>query len=202
MVKKILISAMTAMLLLTAGCEQPPQPSTQPTEEPKQVEQPAKPAPPSKPIEKPPEKPVDNPKTVEHKEKSMEVTVYYPDDAGMNLVPVKREIKVTNDKDKYLAAVNCLLETPPEEDLTKIFPKGAKIIGVDVEKNTAVVNLDSGITKNFIGGSTGEEFLINSVVDTLTEFKEINQVAFLIDGKEVETLAGHMDLSAPIKRDR
>ena len=200
MVKKILISAMTAMLLLTAGCEQPPQ-NNQPPEEPKQVEQPQKPVP-SKPAEKPAEKPVDKPKPVEQKEKSMEVTVYYPDEAGMNLVPVKREITVVNDKDKYLAAVNCLLENPKEEELTKIFPKGAKIIGVDIEKNTAVVNLDSGITKNFVGGSTGEEFLINSVVDTLTEFKEINQVFFLIDGREVETLAGHMDLSAPIKRDR
>ena len=200
MVKKILISAMTAMLLLTAGCEQPPQ-NNPPPEDPKQVEQTKKPAPPSKPVEKPAEKPVDKP-SAEPKEKSMEVTVYYPDEAGMNLVPVKRKITVTNDSDKYLAAVNCLLEAPKEEELTKIFPKGAKIIGVDVEKNTAVVNLDSGITKNFVGGSTGEEFLINSVVDTLTEFKEINQVAFLIDGREVETLAGHMDLSAPIKRDR
>lgn len=202
MVKKILISAMTAMLLLTAGCEQPPEPTTQPPDEPKQVEQPTKPAPPSKPIEKPAEKPVDTPKHVERKEKSMEVTVYYPDESGMNLVPVKREIKVVNDKDKYLAAVKCLLDAPTEGELTKIFPKGAKIIGVDLEKNTAVVNLDSGITKNFIGGSTGEEFLINSVVDTLTEFKEVNDVLFLIDGHEVETLAGHMDLSAPIKRDR
>lgn len=200
MVKKILISAMTAMLLLTAGCEQPPQ-NNQPPEDPKPIEQPQKTAP-SKPAEKPAEKPVDKSKPVEPKEKSMEVTVYYPDEAGMNLVPVKRKITVTSDKDKYLAALNCLLENPKEEELTKIFPKGAKIIGVDVEKNTAVVNLDSGITKNFVGGSTGEEFLINSVVDTLTEFNEINQVAFLIDGQEVETLAGHMDLSVPIKRDR
>ena len=66
--------------------------------------------------------------------------------------------------------------------------------------DTAVVDLDSGITRNFIGGSTGEEFLINSVVDTLTEFDEVKQVQFLIDGQEVETLAGHMDLSEPIKR--
>lgn len=200
MVKKILISAMTAMLLVTAGCEQPPQ-NNQPPEDPKQVEQPQKPAP-SKPAEKPAEKPVEKIKPAEPKEKSMEVTVYYPDEAGMNLVPVKREITIVNDKDKYLAAVNCLLEAPKEEELTKIFPKGAKIIGVNIDKNTAVVNLDSGITKNFVGGSTGEEFLINSVVDTLTEFKEVNQVFFLIDGHEVETLAGHMDLSAPIKRDR
>ena len=130
----------------------------------------------------------------------MQITVYYPDQAGMSLIPVKREIKVTEENQKYLAAVNCLLEQPKEEDLTKIFPKGAKIKSITLDKDTAVVDLDSGITKNFVGGSTGEEFLINSVVDTLTEFNEVKQVLFLIDGREVETLAGHMDLSEPIKR--
>ena len=201
MIKKVLVSAMTAMLLLTSGCEQPPQPVDPPAENPKsEVDKPVAQKPAEKPIEKPQvDKPV---KIAESKVKTMQVTVYYPDEAGMNLVPVKREIKITDDKEKYLAAVNCLLEEPAEEDLTKIFPKGAKILSVDVDKNTAVVNIDSGITKNFIGGSTGEEFLVQSVVDTLTEFKEVKEVYFLLDGHEIESLAGHVDLSAPIKRDR
>ena len=131
---------------------------------------------------------------------TMEVTVYYPDQSGMSLIPVKREIKFSDDKQKYIETVNLLLENPTEEDLTKIFPKGAKINSVTLDKDTAIVDLDSSITKNFVGGSTGEEFLINSVVDTLTDFDEVKQVRFLIDGKEVETLAGHMDLSEPIKR--
>ena len=94
-----------------------------------------------------------------------------------------------------------LLENPTEEDLTKIFPKGAKIKSINLEGDIAVVDLDGSITKNFVGGSTGEEFLINSVVETLTEFNEVKQVQFLIDGHEVETLAGHMDLSEPLKRE-
>lgn len=201
MIKKVLVSAMTAMLLLTAGCEQPSQPADQPAENPKsEVNKPVAQKTAEKPIEK---APVDKPTPpAESKVKTMKITVYYPDEAGMNLVPVKREIQITDDKEKYLAAVNCLLEEPAEKDLTKIFPKGAKFLSVDVDKNTAVVNIDSGITKNFVGGSTGEEFLVQSVVDTLTEFNEVKEVYFLLDGHEIESLAGHVDLSTPIKRDR
>lgn len=196
--KKILISAMTVLLLLSAGCEKQPGPDVKPPDETKQAQNVTT-----------PDKKVDtkNDDTAkveasskDNKVKSMQITVYYPDQAGMSLIPVKREIKVTEESQKYLAAVNCLLDQPKEEDLTKIFPKGAKIKSITLDKDTAVVDLDSGITKNFVGGSTGEEFLINSVVDTLTEFSEVKQVLFLIDGREVETLAGHMDLSEPIKR--
>lgn len=193
MVKKIFISAMTALLLLTTGCEKNVPPETSPADNPKQSE-----------INTSGIEIDDNPTPqvtkTENGVTTMQVTVYYPDQAGMALIPVKREIKFTDESQKYIEAVNCLLNAPNEEELTKIFPKDAKIKSIKLDGNTAVIDLDSGITKNFVGGSTGEEFLINSVVDTLTEFDEVKQVRFLIDGKEVETLAGHMDLSEPIKR--
>ena len=56
------------------------------------------------------------------------------------------------------------------------------------------------LQKNFVGGSTGEEMLVGSVVNTLTEFPEIQKVQILVDGQEVETLSGHMDLSQPLPR--
>ena len=197
--KKIFVSVMTAMLLLTAGCDKNQPPDTPPVDDPK------KPAV-TTPAENPDKKDesstkVEKPSTAENGVKSMQVTVYYPDQAGMSLVAVKREIKFENENQKYIEAVNCLMDTPAEEDLTKIFPKGAKIKSINLKGDTAVVDLDGGITKNFVGGSTGEEFLINSVVETLTEFNEVKQVQFLIDGQEVETLAGHMDLSEPLKRE-
>ena len=92
------------------------------------------------------------------------------------------------------------MKEPAEKELTTIFPKHAKIKSIKREGETAIVDFDKDILKGFVGGSTGEEFLINSIVDTLTEFKEIEQVKFLIDGQEVETLSGHMDLSEPIKK--
>ena len=56
------------------------------------------------------------------------------------------------------------------------------------------------LVRHFTGGSTGEEMLVGSVVNTMTGFSEIRKVQILIDGEKVETLAGHMDLSAPLTR--
>ena len=204
--KKFFVPAMLALLLFTAGCEQPP------TEEPP-AEPPAKPVqtkPEQKPDVKPeqpkpapdnPSKPAPNlPAKNEKTEQSLNVKVYYPDDSGVRLVEVEREIIVDESVDKYTAAVEALMEEPEEENLTTIFPKHAAIRSVTVHDGLATVDFDGGILKGFVGGSTGEEFLIGSVVDTLTNFPEVKRVKFLVDGKEIETLSGHMDLSTPLER--
>lgn len=209
--KKILMSAMLALLMFTAGCDKPP------------IDEPS-PAPPVKPIEKVPEvkpeevkpepeptppvtepepqvQPVENqPAKDEKTEQSLNVKLYYPDDSGMKLVEVEREIIVDDSVDKYTAAVEALLEEPGEENLTTIFPKNACFRKVTVEDGLAIVDIDGSILKGFVGGSTGEEFLVGSIVDTLTNFPEVQRVKFLVDGQEIETLSGHMDLSAPLER--
>jgi len=49
------------------------------------------------------------------------------------------------------------------------------------------------------GGSLGELHTVYSIVATLTEsFPEIVAVQFLVEGEQVETLAGHVDLSRPL----
>ena len=81
-----------------------------------------------------------------------------------------------------------------------IIPKRAKLNGVKVEGKTAKVDFSKELVKNFVGGSTGEEMLLGSIVNTLTEFAEIKNVEFFIDGKKVETISGHSDLTKPIGR--
>lgn len=130
----------------------------------------------------------------------MRVKVYYPDDSGTHLVEVERRINIAHEDEKYAAAIDMLLEEPYEENLTNIFPKNANIRSVTVENGLATVDLDGSTLKNMVGGSTGEEFLVGSIVDTLTGFPEVTRVKFLIDGNEIETLSGHMDLSAPLER--
>ena len=208
--RKFFIPAMLALLLFTAGCDKPsgeelPAP---PPDKPAQIEKnEVKPEP--KPEARNPNTENENPKTQPEKKsaaidnpakESMQVKVYYPDDSGMKLVEVEREIFIDDTTDKYTAALETLLEDPAEENLTKIFPKNAAIRSVTVSNGLAVVDLDGGFLKNFVGGSTGEEFLVGSVVDTLTNFPEVKRVKFLVDGQEIETLSGHMDLSTPLER--
>ncbi|MBC7339263.1 MAG: GerMN domain-containing protein [Firmicutes bacterium] len=49
-------------------------------------------------------------------------------------------------------------------------------------------------------GSLGEALAVAAIVNTLTEFPQIRQVQILVEGKQVESLAGHVDVSRPLTR--
>ena len=126
------------------------------------------------------------------------IKVYYPDENATGLVAVEKSIKDTGNK--YQAAVEALMAGTEKKGLANVFPKKAKLLQVTVSGKVAKVDFSRELQKNFVGGSTGEEMLVGSVVNTLTEFPEIQKVQILVDGQEVETLSGHMDLSQPLPR--
>ncbi len=126
------------------------------------------------------------------------IKVYYPDENATGLVAVEKSIKDTDNK--YQAAVEALMAGTDKKGLANVFPKKAKLLQVTVSGKVAKVDFSRELQKNFVGGSTGEEMLVGSVVNTLTEFPEIQKVQILVDGQEVETLSGHMDLSQPLPR--
>ena len=51
------------------------------------------------------------------------------------------------------------------------------------------------------GGTLDEILSVYTIVDALTEnLPAVTAVQILVDGKEVDTLAGHVDLRAPLAR--
>ena len=127
------------------------------------------------------------------------VNVYYPRSDGTGLVAVRRTVSTEKD-DKYTAAMKSLLTGTKEKGQTNVFPKKAKLRSIVVKDGIATVDFSKELQTNFSGGSTGEEMLIGSIVNTLTDFPEVQKVSILIDGSAVETLSGHMDLSEPLTR--
>lgn len=63
----------------------------------------------------------------------------------------------------------------------------------------AVVNLSSKINELSLGSSIANLFVL-SLVNSLTEIRDINKVSFLVDGNSVDTLFGAVDVSLPILR--
>ena len=205
--RKILIFLMTVVMLMCAGCDNEPKtgsisdnPKSGKTSELNSNSQDMAKDPELPPKPPQPKYSSNNKKDETRNTKEMKIKVYYPDESGLRLVGVNREIEISNPDDKYKAAVEAVMTPPTEKNLTSVIRNDSSLISVQVKDGTALVNLNKNIKNGFTGGSTGEEFLIGSVVNTLTEFKEVQAVKFLIDGHEVETLSGHMDLSEPIKR--
>ena len=61
---------------------------------------------------------------------------------------------------------------------------------------TAYIDLTPGPQKDVRASAWEEQLAIYSLVNTLLQnFEEIKQVELLLDGREAQTLAGHMDLT-------
>lgn len=127
------------------------------------------------------------------------IKVYYPDDNGMKLIAETRTVETTQEG-KYKAAMESLLSGTKAKGVITIIPKKTKLKSVTVKDGIATVDFSEDLVKNFAGGSTGEEMLVGSIVNTLTEFPEVKSVQILLEGKKVDSLAGHLDTSKPLKR--
>ena len=127
------------------------------------------------------------------KEKTIDLYFATPD--AMYLKPESRTIKGRN---LYKEAVNALIAGPTKQSLTITIPEGVEVLKITRNNDTIQVDFSEEIVKNHWGGSAGERLTVYSIVNTLTQFQGIEQVKFLIEGKEVDTLVGHMDLSVPL----
>ena len=86
----------------------------------------------------------------------------------------------------YKEIMNWLIKGPQSSNLKKLIPEGTALHDIKVEKSCAIINLSN----EFLNYETEENKLkiINSIVNTLTNLKEIDSVKFLINGEENEKL--------------
>jgi hypothetical protein len=68
-------------------------------------------------------------------------------------------------------------------------------------RNEAFVDLDATVRDKHPGGSLNELFTVYTIVNAVTaNLREVQSVQLLIDGREVDTLAGHVDLRRPLRK--
>ena len=71
-----------------------------------------------------------------------------------------------------------------------------------LEDGTAVVDFSPQLRENHLGSCRLEQLTLFSIVNSLTlNVSEVDQVQILIDGAEVQTLAGHLPLEFPLTAD-
>jgi len=131
------------------------------------------------------------------------VLVYFIFDTGEDwyLVPVVRSIEFSKDVDPRRSALEELLAGPePGSMLTRPLPEGVRVINLTVDENgLATVDLSREVAELNVGARL-EQLAVGAVVNTLTEFAEIDRVQILVGGQTVETLAGHVDITEPLER--
>ena len=128
------------------------------------------------------------------------VTIYFPDANGEKLIPTQRQRNL-NREDKYKAVVQALIDGPiSDKEGIYIMPKDTQVLSVKVNNNIATVDFNKAFKTNFTGGSTRELKWVRYIVNSLTEFKDIKAVRFTVEGKVLEALDNHLDLTVPQER--
>ncbi|OAT87102.1 GerMN domain-containing protein [Desulfotomaculum copahuensis] len=131
--------------------------------------------------------------------KTVPVTLYFGEDQGY-LVPVKKE--TTGAPAVARAAMQELCRGPaPGSGLNPTIPPGTTLRNINIKDGLATVDFSRELKTRHGGGSTEELLTVYSIVDTLTRFPSVRRVQILVDGKRLETLTGHMDISMPLERD-
>jgi spore germination protein GerM len=127
----------------------------------------------------------------------------YVAEDGVRLLPVEQEVvygEGTIEQAKRIIEAQVAQPKPP---LVSAIPAGTKLKTVFVTgKGEAFVDLSAELRSNQPGGTTNEILTTYTIVNALTlNLPAITSVQILIDGKEVETLAGHLDLRRPLEQD-
>ena len=91
---------------------------------------------------------------------------------------------------------------PAPAPLAQSIAEGTRVRQIFVaEDGTAFVDLSKEAVTNHRGGSLDELFAVYAIVNAVTvNLPAIKSVQILIDGQEVDTLAGHVDLRHPLAR--
>lgn len=129
---------------------------------------------------------------------STRITVYFATHDAMFLAPEVHTVAKNDHPAK--TSIELLLKGPSKQGLVSTVPQGTQLRGLTIKNHIAYVDFNDKIIKNNTGGSTAEILLVASIVNTLTEFPDIEKVQILVEGKKVETISGHMDVSEPLSR--
>lgn len=131
-----------------------------------------------------------------------DLVLYFGDDQAMEVWPEFRTVEVPSDPAQRLPeaelVVQELLKGPQDTLLHKTLPPEAKLLSLEITDGVAFVNFSKEMQTKHWGGSAGEGMTIGSLVSSLTRLQDIDKVQILIEGKTIETLAGHYDMTRPI----
>jgi spore germination protein GerM len=94
------------------------------------------------------------------------------------------------------------LANGPMGDLSPTIPPASTVRSVQIKDDTAIVNMGRELVDGLPHGSSAEMTAAYSIVNTVGfNFPTVKRVKLLIEGHEVTTLGGHLDLLKPLEPD-
>ncbi|MCK8490080.1 GerMN domain-containing protein [Paenibacillus sp. MBLB2552] len=138
-----------------------------------------------------------NAETPEAGVEKLTIQVYFTDDDLMDLKPTSREIAFTVDRSKYESAFEALQKA--DDGLLSLWEK-VVLNTVTFDETNGQLNLDISLPDEARLGAGGESLALEALKNTMFQFDEVKQIELTLDGAQVESLMGHVDLEHPMSR--
>ncbi|MFZ5633462.1 MAG: Gmad2 immunoglobulin-like domain-containing protein [Bacillota bacterium] len=138
------------------------------------------------------------------KKEAMNLAIYYVKFKENDVYLVREMHQVPYTEDGPGAALNEMIGgNPTTGGAVKTLPSTTRLLGINIRDGLATVNFSSDVLGANVGAA-GEVLGIQSIVNTLTEFPQIREVSFLVEGKadgRARDWWGHVGLyGQPFKR--
>jgi hypothetical protein len=132
----------------------------------------------------------------------IKATLYYVSEDGLRLVPLEREVPYGEGVVEQARRLVEAQVEPPAAPLVSAIPAGTKLRALYLsDKGNAYVDLSPEVSSAHPGGALDELLTVYSIVNVLTtNLPALAAVQILVNGREVDTLAGHVDLRRPLAR--
>jgi len=128
--------------------------------------------------------------------------LYYLAEDGTRLAGVERDVAYGDNAAEQARQIVAAQIAPVAEPLVSAIPPGTTLRALFLtDGGEAYVDLSPEVASAHPGGTVAELLTVYTIVDALTaNLPAVRSVQVLVDGKEVETLAGHVDLRRPLAK--
>ncbi|MGA7828261.1 MAG: GerMN domain-containing protein [Geobacteraceae bacterium] len=130
------------------------------------------------------------------------VTLFFSAPDGSGFVRETREIEgsCNSDISPCIRAILEELANGPLGDLAPTIPQNSSFRSIQIQGDTAIIDLGPALVEALPKGSSAEMTAVYSMVDTIAfNFPAIKKVQFLVEGQNISTLEGHLDLRKPLE---
>jgi hypothetical protein len=128
--------------------------------------------------------------------------LFYVAEDGTRLTSVERDVTYGEGADEQAREIIAAQITPVVEPLVSAIPPGTTLRAVFITKaGEAYVDLSREARAAHTGGTVNELLTVYTIVNALTvNLPAVTSVQVLVDGKETDTLSGHVDLRRPLAK--
>ncbi len=134
--------------------------------------------------------------------RKIKATLLYVSDDGDALVPVSREVLYGETPAEQARRILDVEVQAAPNGLRSAIPAGTTVRAVFLTaEGLAFVDLGGPIVTGHSGGTLDEALAVYAIVNTVAlNLPTVTAVQILVDGKQVDSLAGHLDLRSPLSK--